>query len=203
VVSGHCRCRSKTSLQSFIAAHPALLPHVSTYSADQPSRVCVAATPGLKHPRQAVRVGTALRLSRTLASEMMSLSASASAASLGARSRVAGARLPRSARCVLPARPQRGTRTQALLRPYTVRTGDKLQTIASKRGMSVQEVRECNKGRTLSAEVKARPYRLFAHSLPVYPYTLAGSIHGLTRQYCFSICLTYRAVQGILSPAQL
>jgi len=123
----------------------------------------------------------------------MSLSASVSAASLGARSRVAGARLPRSARCVLPARPRRGTRAEALLRPYTVRTGDRLETIASKRGMSVKEVRECNKGRTLSAEVKARPHRLFAHSRPVYPYTLAGSIHGPYKTALFPATGPYKA----------
>ena len=33
------------------------------------------------------------------------------------------------------------------MRPYTLRAGDTLETIAQKRGMSVEEIRKCNSGK--------------------------------------------------------
>ena len=51
-------------------------------------------------------------------------------------------------------RAARVVRVTAVMRPYTVRKGDTLATIASKRGMSVEEIRKTNAGRKMDAEVK-------------------------------------------------
>mmetsp|Transcript_1258 Transcript_1258/g.2928 ORF Transcript_1258/g.2928 Transcript_1258/m.2928 type:complete len:253 (+) Transcript_1258:193-951(+) len=86
---------------------------------------------------------------------LSSCSVSSPAVGVGARSQFAGARLNARHACAarVAARPQRGggLRTQANMRPYTVRQGDTLATIASKRGMSVADIRKCNVGRKAAA----------------------------------------------------
>lgn len=90
----------------------------------------------------------------------MSFTVSSSSWAVGARSQFAGARLNnarrgRVAAAETPApRKSRSLRVTAAMRPYTVRKGDTLTTIASKRGMSVEEIRKCNAGRVMDSEVK-------------------------------------------------
>jgi LysM repeat protein len=93
----------------------------------------------------------------------MSFAVSSSSSVAGARSQFAGTRLSnthggRTTAAVAPGAAKkshsRSLRVTAAMRPYTVRKGDSLKTIASKRGMSVEEIRKCNAGRVMDTEVR-------------------------------------------------
>ena len=92
----------------------------------------------------------------------MSFAVTSSSSAVGARSQYAGVRLniARSGRVSSAVSPLAGARNKksltvtAAMRPYTVRKGDTLKTIASKRGMSIEEIRNCNAGRVMEEEVK-------------------------------------------------
>ena len=97
-------------------------------------------------------------------SSSAALSARASATSRGdvvvvaaTRRATATATLPRRVGVVRRTVPRRALVVVANVRPYTVRKGDTLASIASKRGMSVEEVKRNNKGRSPSADAEVKP----------------------------------------------
>jgi LysM repeat protein len=97
-------------------------------------------------------------------SSSAALSARASATSRGdvvvvaaTRRATATATLPRRDGVVRRTVPRRALVVVANVRPYTVRKGDTLASIASKRGMSVEEVKRNNKSRSPSADAEVKP----------------------------------------------